>query len=52
MKEVANVTNGVIDTSQIHADCKKFVSESESHGLDVVWNITTAADTKVWEKLW
>lgn len=47
MKEVAGVTNGVIDTSQIDPECKKFVSESESRGLDVVWNITTAADTKV-----
>lgn len=47
MKEVGNVTNGVIDTSQVDPDCKAFVKESESHGLDVVWNITTAADTKV-----
>lgn len=47
MKDVTNVTNGVIDTSQIDPECMKFVSESESNGLDVVWNITTAADTKV-----
>ncbi|XP_026316498.1 uncharacterized protein LOC113227727 [Hyposmocoma kahamanoa] len=48
MKEVVNVTNGVIDTSQIDPDCKKFVSESESRGLDVVWKITTAAETKIY----
>lgn len=48
MKHVTNLTNGVIDTSQIDPECTKFVRESESRGLDVVWNITTAADTKVW----